>query len=363
MIKLNINELENLAISPDIPVLGEVARLKQIGDQLFVTLLFYSETIAEHIDMLLRARLPGMQVDVTCQTEAKTVQPNVPVRKDINNIIAISSGKGGVGKSSTAVNLALALAETGAKVGLLDADIYGPSQPTMLGIHDYPELIDEKTMRPNFVHGIESHSIGYLVDGDEAMIWRAPMIVNALRQLLDNTAWGTCFTDDKTKTATGSKRFLDYLIIDLPPGTGDISLSVAQKIPVTGVITVTTPQDIALIDGRRSIKLFNKMHIDHIGIIENMSTHICQRCGHESPLFGTRGGSTLADEFGVALLGRIPLDIMLRESLDAGKPIVVAEPDHPISRRYRQIAEITAVTLAKKPKSFSRAFGTIVVEK
>ncbi len=359
---LNINELENLAISPDIPILGEVARLKQMGEKLFVTLLLYSPRLLDEVERLLTARLPGIKIAVDCQTEPKAVQPNVPVKKNINNIIAVSSGKGGVGKSSTTVNLALALAENGAKVGILDADIYGPSQPTMLGCHDAPEIIAEKIMRPNFTHGIESNSIGYLVDGDKAMIWRAPVIVSALQQLINDTAWGSRFEHHSSDFLSKNKAYLDYLLIDLPPGTGDISLSLAQKIPVTGAITVTTPQDIALTDARRSLTMFAKMHIDNLGIIENMSTHICENCGHESHIFGQHGGHSLAKQFNVAFLGDIPLDKHLRESLDKGKPIMIAKPQHPISQRYRQIAESIAITVAKKPKSFSRAFGKIVVE-
>ncbi len=363
---LNIKELENLAISPEVPILGDVAHLKQLGEKLFVTLHLFIPTLRDEVERLLTARLPGIKVEVDCKTEPKKVQPNVSVKKNINNIIAISSGKGGVGKSSTTVNLALALAENGAKVGILDADIYGPSQPTMLGIHDAPEIIAEKTMRPNVAHGIESNSIGYLVDGDKAMIWRAPVIVNALQQLINDTAWGTSFENYASgfrKSFGGKdKPYLDYLLIDLPPGTGDISLSLAQKIPVTGAITVTTPQDIALADARRSLAMFDKMQIDNLGIIENMSTHICENCGHESHIFGQDGGHNLAEQFNVPFLGDIPLDKHLRESLDNGKPIMIAEPNHPISNRYRQIAETVAIALAHKPKSFSQAFGNIVVE-
>lgn len=360
---INIKELENLAISPEIPVLGEVATLKQMGEKLFVTLHLYSDNVVEQVENLLTARLPGVKINVECNTEPKTVQPNVPVKKNINNIIAISSGKGGVGKSSTTVNLALALAESGAKVGILDADIYGPSQPTMLGIHDAPEIIGEKTMRPNVAHGVESNSIGYLVEGDKAMIWRAPVIVGALQQLINDTAWGSSFENYGSGFRGKDKACLDYLLIDLPPGTGDISLSLAQKIPVTGAVTVTTPQDIALIDARRSVAMFEKMHIDNVGIIENMSTHICENCGHESHIFGKHGGRDMAEQFDVPFLGDIPLDRQLRESLDSGKPIMITQPDHPISQRYRQIAETIAIALAKKPKSFSQAFGKISVER
>lgn len=348
---INLPELEALAISPEIPMLGDVATLQQMGDKLLVNLGFFDNDTAMQIEQLLRMRYPGVRVTVSMQTEPKTVQPNVSVKKNINNIVAVGSGKGGVGKSSTTINLALAMAASGAKVGVLDADIYGPSQPTMLGCDQRPEVIDEKIMRPIFTHGIESNSIGYLVDGDTAMIWRAPMIVGALQQLIDDTAWGSHF---------GGK--LDYLFIDLPPGTGDIALTMAQKIPVTGAVTVTTPQDIALIDAKRALKMFNKMHIDNIGIVENMSTYICEKCGHESPIFGRHGGRDLATEFDVAFLGDVPLDMALRESLDNGQPIVASQPQHPISQRYQAIARDIGIALAKKPKSFSQAFGTIVVE-
>lgn len=359
---ISIKEIENLAVSADIPILGEVSHVKQLGNKVLIDLFLYDEAICEHIEYLVESRYPGCQVIVTGKTEPKTVQPNVTVKKNINNIIAVSSGKGGVGKSSTTINLALAMAQSGAKVGILDADIYGPSQPTMLGIHDRPAMVGEKLMRPNVSHGIESNSIGYLVDGDSAMIWRAPMIVGALTQLLNDTAWGTSF-ETHGGGLVNNKAYLDYLFIDMPPGTGDISLTLAQKIPVTGAITVTTPQDIALIDAKRSIAMFDKMQIDNFGIIENMSTHICENCGHESHIFGKHGGRDMAETLKVPFLGEIPLDIALRESLDNGQPIVASLPDHPISLRYRDIARHIAIQVAQKPKSFSQAFGNIAIEK
>lgn len=359
---IDIQTLAHLAISPDIPRLGDIATIKLMGKKVIVTLKLYSDAISEQISYLIDQRYPGIRVEILQQTEPKQAQPNVNLKKNINNIIAISSGKGGVGKSSTAVNLALAIASSGAKVGILDADIYGPSIPTMLGIDRHPEIIDKKTMRPNFAYGIESNSIGYLVDGEAAMIWRAPMIVGALQQLLNDTAWGSRFENFGRGFQANHKTCLDYLLIDLPPGTGDISLSLAQKIPVTGAITVTTPQDIALIDAKRSIKMFEKMHIDNIGIIENMSHFICEHCGHQSAIFGEHGGQDLAKDFKVPFLGDIPLHIDLRRGLDNGQPIVAQDPQHPISQRYRDIAEKITITLAKKPKSFSQAFGKIAVE-
>lgn len=361
MTMINQQDIENLAISPEIPILGEVATIKIIGEKILIDLGFYDDEILMQIEHLVSARYPGTRVEANVQIETKTAQDNVSVKNNIHNIVAVASGKGGVGKSSTAINLALAMAQSGAKVGILDADIYGPSQPTMLGIHSYPELLDEKIMRPNVAHGIESNSIGYLVEGDTAMIWRAPMIVGALNQLLNDTAWGTSFESYSDGFRAG-KACLDYLFIDLPPGTGDISLTMAQKIPVTGAVTVTTPQDIALIDAKRSITLFEKMHIEHLGIIENMSTYICENCGHESSIFGQHGGRDMAAQFDVPFLGEIPLDRSLRESLDNGQPIVIAQPEHPISQRYRDIARHIAIAIAKKPKNFSGLFGNIAVE-
>lgn len=355
---INLKELENLAISPELPLLGEVATLKQMGDKVIINLYFFDTELAEHLEYLVTARYPGIKTEVHCQTIPKKTQPSVSVNNRINNIIAVASGKGGVGKSSTTVNLALAMAASGAKVGILDADIYGPSQPTMLGRQESPQMIAKNTMCPIRVHGIESNSIGYLVDKDAAMVWRAPVVVAALQQLMNDTAWGSTFTD--TEQDKNSK--LDYLFIDLPPGTGDVQLSIAQQIPVTGAVTVTTPQDIALIDAKRAINMFNKMQIDNFGIIENMSTYICDNCGHESPIFGQHGGRDMAAEFAVDFLGEIPLDIHLRESLDSGYPIVTALPNHPISQRYHDIAKKIAIAIAKKPKRFSQAFGKIAVE-
>ena len=355
---INTKELENLAISADIPILGNIATIKQMGNKLMVSLSLIDKTLAEDIEHLIGSRYPGIKVEINQKTEAKTVQPSVALKKNIHNIIAISSGKGGVGKSSTTINLALAMAANGAKVGVLDADIYGPSQPTMLGMHQQPKIIEGKIMLPNVSHGLESNSIGYLVDGDSAIIWRAPIIIGALDQLMDDTAWGSSFV----KNSNEEKPYLDYLFIDLPPDTGDISLSLAQKIPVTGVVTVTTPQDIALIDAKRSLKMFKKMQIDNLGIIENMSTHICENCGHEGAIFGKHGGQDMAIKFGVPFLGDIPLNIDLRQSFDRGVPLVITQPEHPISQRYKDIAQKIAIAIAHKPKNFSKAFGNITIE-
>lgn len=242
-------------------------------------------------------------------------------KTNLNQIIAIASGKGGVGKSTTAVNLALALHQEGARVGILDADIYGPSQPLMLGVTERPEIKDKK-ISPIVRHGIQSMSIGYLVDDKAAMVWRGPMVSAALQQLLNDTLWDN----------------LDYLIIDLPPGTGDIQLTLAQKIPVSGAIVVTTPQDLALLDARRAYEMFHKVNVPVLGVVENMSTHVCSHCGHEEPIFGKGGGERLAKQYGLDFLGALPLDIHIREQTDSGKPTVVADPDGKNAKIYREIA-------------------------
>jgi ATP-binding protein involved in chromosome partitioning len=253
---------------------------------------------------------------------------------EVKYIIAIASGKGGVGKSTTAVNLALALSLENVTVGLLDADIYGPSQPMMLGIQQKPEVLDNKTMEPIVQYGIQSMSIGYLIDAESPMVWRGPMVTTALQQLLRDTRW----------------KNLDYLIIDLPPGTGDIQLTLSQKIPVTGVVIVTTPQDIALIDARKAAAMFQKVHVPILGIIENMSTHICSNCGHEEKIFGSGGGQQIAEKLNIELLGQLPLAINIREQADSGKPTVIAEPDSKISKLYRDIARRTIEKVSKMQK-------------
>ncbi len=240
----------------------------------------------------------------------------------IKHIIAVASGKGGVGKSTTAVNLALALSKEGARVGILDADIYGPSQPLMLGVTTRPELQDKKNRSPIMAHGLQSMSIGYLVDDSSSMAWRGPMVSMALQQLLNDTQWDN----------------LDYLILDLPPGTGDIQLTMAQKIPVTGAVIVTTPQDLALLDAKRAVNLFQKVKVPVLGIIENMSHHVCSSCGHEEAIFGAGGGKKMATDLDVQLLGALPLDKKIREQTDHGQPTVIAEPDGKAALEYRRIA-------------------------
>lgn len=265
---------------------------------------------------------------------------------NIKHIIAIASGKGGVGKSTTAVNLAIALAKQGSRAGILDADIYGPSQPMMLGISTPPNVKNQKSLTPVIAHGIQSMSIGYLIDEKTPMVWRGPMVSMALQQLLNDTEWDN----------------LDYLIIDLPPGTGDIQLTLAQKIPVSGAVIVTTPQDLALLDAKRAYEMFRKVQVPVLGIIENMSTHICSQCGHQEPIFGQGGGKQLAEKYGIALLGSLPLDIQIREQTDNGTPTVVADPDGPIARLYLDIAKDIMHKLSLRTTESSGKFPTIVIK-
>jgi ATP-binding protein involved in chromosome partitioning len=285
-------------------------------------------------------------VDVSVKIIAHAVQQALKPLPNVKNIIAIASGKGGVGKSTTAVNLALALTAEGAQVGILDADIYGPSIPTMLGLSGFPASEDGKTMMPKVSYGVQTNSIGYLVDADQPMIWRGPMVTNALQQLLKDTNWNN----------------LDYLIIDLPPGTGDIQLTLAQQIPVSGAIIVTTPQDIALLDAQRGLGMFEKVNVPVLGIVENMSIHICSNCGHEEAIFGEGGGAAMAERNRVDFLGSLPLDITIRQFADCGRPTVAADPDGRPAQIYREIARKAAAKLALKAKDFSGKFPNIVVQ-
>lgn len=293
--------------------------------------------------------LPGIaqvRVNVSVNIVAHAVQRTLKPLQNIKNIIAVASGKGGVGKSTTSVNLALALQAEGAQVGILDADIYGPSIPTMLGISGYPDSEDGKTMLPKIAYGVQTISIGYLIDEDQPMIWRGPMVTGALQQLLNDTNW----------------RDIDYLIIDLPPGTGDIQLTLSQQIPVSGAIIVTTPQDIALLDAQRGLKMFEKVNVPVLGVVENMSLHVCSQCGHEEAIFGSGGGQAMAQKYQVELLGALPLDINIRQYADSGRPTVVAEPDSRAAEIYRDIARKMAARLSLKAKDYSAKFPNIVVQ-
>jgi ATP-binding protein involved in chromosome partitioning len=278
---------------------------------------------------------------------AHAVQKGLKPFEKVRNIIAVASGKGGVGKSTTAVNLALALAAEGASVGILDADIYGPSQPRMLGVGSQrPESKDGRSLEPVVAHGVQSMSIGFLVEEDTPMIWRGPMVTQALEQLLNDTNW----------------RDLDYLIVDMPPGTGDTQLTLSQKVPVSGAVIVTTPQDIALLDARKGLKMFEKVEVPVLGVIENMSIHICSQCGHEEHIFGEGGGQRMSEDHGVDFLGALPLDIRIRSEADAGAPTVATEPESRISEIYREIARRMAASLAKQSKSYAHKFPNIVIQ-
>jgi ATP-binding protein involved in chromosome partitioning len=294
-------------------------------------------------------KLPGVSnasVNVTTKVLSHAVQRGLKVMPNVKNIIAVASGKGGVGKSTTAVNLALALAAEGAAVGLLDADIYGPSQPMMLGVTGRPQSLDGKTMEPLENHGVQVSSIGFMIDPDEPMVWRGPMVTQALQQLLEQTNW----------------KDLDYLIVDMPPGTGDIQLTLSQKVPVTGAVIVTTPQDIALLDARKGLKMFEKVGIPILGVVENMSTHICSNCGHVEAIFGEGGGEKMCNDFHVEFLGKLPLQLSIREQTDSGTPTVVAEPDGSVAAIYKDIARKVAVKVAEQAKDMTAKFPTIVVK-
>jgi ATP-binding protein involved in chromosome partitioning len=297
------------------------------------------------IDALKAAGAANVSANVTMKIVAHTVQRGLKVMPNIKNIVAVASGKGGVGKSTVAANLALALAAEGAQVGVLDADIYGPSQPTMLGISGRPTTVDNRTLEPMENHGLQMSSIGLLIDADQPMVWRGPMVTQALQQLLTQTNW----------------RDLDYLVVDMPPGTGDIQLTLAQQVPVTGVVIVTTPQDIALMDAKKGLKMFEKVSVPVLGIVENMAVHVCSNCGHTEHIFGSEGGQKMASEYGVDFLGSLPLDIRIREQTDSGRPTVIAEPDSAIAQAYKEIARKVAVRIAEKAKDMSLKMPTIKV--
>ncbi len=344
----------NVYLQTDMQSAGAVRSLRLEGGQVFLALDLgypcgdYGQTLAEQLRDKIQA-LDGIEraeVKVGFSITAHAVQPTLKRMPAIRNIIAVGSGKGGVGKSTVAANLALALAADGARVGVLDADIYGPNQPRMLGADVAPSSTQPKVLEPAMAHGLQTMSIGYMVDQNSPAIWRGPMVTQALTQLLFQTRW-----DD-----------LDYLIVDLPPGTGDTQLTLAQKIPVAGAIIVTTPQDLALLDARKGLKMFEKVNVPVLGVVENMSTHICSQCGFEEAVFGAGGGEKLAAESGVMLLGQLPLDMRIREQADSGRPTVVAEPGGELAQRYHQIARRAAARLALKKKDYFASFPNIVVE-
>ena len=309
----------------------------------------YREELAAALQAHLAAA--GLRAPLTLELEADirshAVQRNLKPLGDIKNIVAVASGKGGVGKSTVAVNLALAWAAQGARVGMLDADIYGPSQPLMLGLEGQrPTSPDGKHLVPLQSHGVSAMSIGFLVDAEQPMVWRGPMVTQALTQLLSETHWGA----------------LDYLVVDMPPGTGDIQLTLAQRVPVAGALIVTTPQDIALADARKGLKMFEKVSVPVLGIVENMSVHICSNCGHTEHIFGAGGGARMAEQYGVKLLGELPLDVHIREEADGGRPTVVAAPDSPRAQAYFDMARRTAGALAIRARDRSSVFPKIVIE-
>ena len=287
-----------------------------------------------------------VEVRVFSKVVPHAVQRGIKLIPGVKNIIAVASGKGGVGKSTTAINLALALSAEGATVGLLDADIYGPSQPQMLGLTGRPESLDGKSLEPMRAHGLQAMSIGFLVDQDTPMVWRGPMVTQALQQLLNDTRW----------------KELDYLIVDMPPGTGDIQLTLAQQVPVTGAVIVTTPQDIALLDARKGLKMFEKVGVPILGIVENMSIHVCSQCGHSEEIFGSGGGAKMAADYAVDLLGQLPLDMAIRQQVDGGCPSVVADPEGRVAEIYKTIARRVAVKLAEQAKDHSAKFPTIKIQ-
>ncbi|MBT3203720.1 MAG: iron-sulfur cluster carrier protein ApbC [Gammaproteobacteria bacterium] len=345
---IDVNTERDLAVTKSVKSIEIEGAKVSINIVLGYPAAGYFDTLKSLVSEAVSA-LEGVEsvaVKVSSKIVSHAVQQNLKPQEGIKNIIAIASGKGGVGKSTTAVNLALALQAEGATVAILDADIYGPSMPRMLGCTGQPESIDGKSLEPKVGHGIQSMSIGYLVEEDTPMIWRGPMVTQALEQLLNDTNW----------------KDIDYMVIDLPPGTGDTQLTLAQKIPVSGAVIVTTPQDIALLDARKGLKMFEKVEVPVLGIVENMSIHICSECNHAEHIFGEGGGTKMAEEYGVDFLGALPLDIKIREHADSGNPTVASMPDSKVSEIYREIARKTAAKLATKAKDHSSAFPSIVIQ-
>jgi len=339
----------------DLASAGMVKSIELDGERavIAVELGFPAAHYGAELTEVLRQRALGIKgvreadVRVDWRIASYTAQRNLKPIQGIRNILVVASGKGGVGKSTTAANLALALAYDGASVGLLDADIYGPSQPQMMGLGDErPTSTDQRSMVAPVAYGVKVMSIGFLVDAEQPMIWRGPMVTQALVQLLETTRWGE----------------LDYLVVDMPPGTGDTQLTLSQRVPVSGAVIVTTPQDIALLDARKGLRMFEKVNVPVLGIVENMSTHVCSKCGHEEHIFGSGGGRRMAQQYGVALLGELPLDIRIRQQADGGKPTVATEPNSALGRAYIDFARRTTAHLALAARAGGTAFPTIAVE-
>ena len=326
--------------------------IKQIdihAEKIFLKLHFNFSPLSfqDALIQKIQQQIPHITTEITWEVQVHAVERGLKNLNNVKNIIAVASGKGGVGKSTTAINLALALAADGAQVGILDADIYGPNQPKMLGTSEQKATGGEKQLNPVVNYGIQSMSIGYLIEQDDTpIVWRGPMVTGALLQLLNDTQWQN----------------LDYLIIDMPPGTGDIQLTLAQKVPVTAAIIVTTPQDIALLDVKKAIRMFAKVNIPVLGVVENMAVHVCSQCGYSEHIFGSGGGQQIADQYQTELLGQLPLDIKIRENADNGKPLVYAEPTNPISEIYKNIARRMMAKLSLQQKNYRIKFPEIVIE-
>ena len=338
-------DLKAAAAAPVVDLSGSRAVIR-------LELAFPAKRFGRELARALKAaveELPGIDaatVEVSSRITPHQVQPSVQRLQVVRNIIAVSSAKGGVGKSTVSANLALALAAEGARVGMLDADIYGPSQPRMLGVKGRPDSADGTTFEPMMSYNVQSISVGYLIDEEEPMIWRGPMVTKALMQLLGNTRW----------------KDLDYLIIDMPPGTGDIQLTLSQQVPVAGAVIVTTPQDIATLDARKGLQMFRKVNVPVLGIVENMSLHTCSNCGHQEHIFGAGGGERIAKDYGVPLLGSLPLDLKIREHADNGRPTVVADPDGEVAALYRRIAVRMTAKLSMQATDFTHKMPKIVIK-